>query len=225
MENIGKESEMMRGTVKHNGFVLVLAGMFCFWSFCVSAGAAEELYIITARDGSARIVQDYRFTEQHVEFTTEEGASGFISREDFVKIENMVGVPPSENETGSKLVTKVKQMAETWLFPAIIAALVFIIIMVLQRIRKKSSYPEVMVRSNGHLAFEYKQLFGRSSKWTIDVRSGYKVGDTLYFEGFCITTNKLKRFSADRVVGLVTDVSNGHQAPIKHFFVEADNGR
>ena len=40
-------------------------------SMNTSAGAADELYIITTRDGSAIVAKDYRFTDEYVEFTTE----------------------------------------------------------------------------------------------------------------------------------------------------------
>jgi hypothetical protein len=75
--------------------------------------------------------------------------------------------------------------------------------------------------TQGHLAFEYKGIFGGISKWTVDVQSAYEEEGVLYIEGFCTATEKRKKFSADRVIGPVTDMANEHHAPMDHFFVDA----
>ena len=60
--------------------------------------AAEELYIITTKDGSTIVAKNYNFTDEFVEFTTENGLPGYIKKDEFVAISNMVGVPPGEAE-------------------------------------------------------------------------------------------------------------------------------
>ncbi|HER63523.1 MAG TPA: hypothetical protein ENO11_06065, partial [Desulfobacteraceae bacterium] len=80
---------------KHMGtavivYVFLLMGNLAF--------SAEEMYIITTRDGSSIVVRDYRFTDEYIEYTTDSGLPGYIRREEFVKIANMVGVPPGETE-------------------------------------------------------------------------------------------------------------------------------
>ena len=62
------------------------------------AWSSEELYIITTRNGSTIVAKDYNFTDELVEFTTESGLPGYIKRDEFVAISNMVGVPPREAE-------------------------------------------------------------------------------------------------------------------------------
>ena len=46
-----------------SGSLLLLVGFLC------SDALADEMYIISTRNGSEIIVKNYRFTEEHVEFT------------------------------------------------------------------------------------------------------------------------------------------------------------
>ena len=197
---------------------LCLCGVVLFLHFWTPVLADEERYILTARDGSVRVVQDYRFTEQHVQFTKEDGTFGFIDREDFVQIENMVGVPQPEPSPGTKLLTKVEQKGGTWFFPGLIAVFIFWIITAIRRRQKKKSIQELKLISPGHLTFSYRGRFLRTSEWTVDVQRAYTEKGVLYFEGYCTKTDKRKTFRADRVDGSVTDMSNGRQAPVEHFF-------
>lgn len=199
--------------------ILFLCGVFLLWGGCLSVLASEECYIITARDGSVRIVRDYKFTEQHVEFTQEDGSFGFIDRNDFVKIENMQGVPQAEPPLTTELLTEVEHKAENCFFPGVIGILIFFVVLTFRRRRKKKSTQELTVNTLGHLTFTYRDSFWRKSKWTIDVQRGFKERNILYFEGYCTKTDKRKIFRADRVIGPVTDMSNERRAPIESFFV------
>lgn len=195
------------------------------------AGAVDELYIITTRDGSTIVARDYRFTDEYVEFTTENGLPGYIKREEFVKIANMVGVPPGETERINIQLSKNERNKELWLLSSVVLAVLFAILLVyLSGRKKKDSRMEADIFyerkekdsvTQGHLSFEYKGSLGRTSKWTIEVRSAYEEEGILFIEGFCTATDKRKKFRADRVIGPVTDMSNDHHAPMEHFFVDA----
>jgi len=210
------------------GLLLFVVSLLCLNS---SVWAAEELYIITAKDGSTIVAQSYNFTDELVEFTTENGLQGFIKREDFVTISNMVGVLPGEAERIREQVSKEERTKNLWLSIAVaLIALVVILLIYLSRRRKVDSREgtdilygrkEKNPTTQGHLAFEYRGALGRISKWTVEVRSAYEEKGVLYIEGFCTTTGKRKKFSADRVVGPVTDMSSDHHAPMGHFFVDA----
>lgn len=198
--------------------------------FTTPAGAADELYIITARDGSTIVASDYWFTDEYVEFKTDKGLPGYIKRTEFVKIENMVGVPQRDVEQARNDVNQEERIRSIW-FPGAGALVVFCaVLFVYLRNRRNKSVSEnrdnVYGRidkeptTQGLLSFEYKGSMGKMSKWTIEVRRAYEEDGILYVEGICTTTDKRKKFRADRIVGPVTDVSRDHQAPMEHFFVD-----
>ncbi len=207
--------------------------IFTFLFLCpsITAGEVDELYIITTRDGSAIIARDYKFTDEYVEFTTENGLPGYIKREDFVKIGNMVGVPPGETERVRVQLSKKERSKQLWLLAtAVLAVLSAILLIYLSGRKKKDNRSESDIfygrkekdpTTQGLLSFEYKGSLGRTSGWTIEVRSAYEEEGVLYIEGFCTATDKRKKFRADKVVGPVTDMSNDHHAPMEHFFVDA----
>jgi hypothetical protein len=193
--------------------------------------AAEELYIITTKDGSTIVAKNYNFTDELVEFTTENGLRGYIKKDEFVAISNMVGVPPGEAERIRERVSKEERTKSLWLLASGVMAVLFVILLIYVSSRKKNDSrgetdifygrKEKNPTTQGHLAFEYKGALGRISKWTVDVQSAYEEEGILYVEGLCTTTEKRKKFSADRIVGPVTDMSNDHHAPMDHFFVDA----
>ena len=193
--------------------------------------AAEELYIITTKDGSTIVAKNYNFTDEFVEFTTESGLSGYIKKDEFVAISNMVGVPPGEAERIREQVSKEERTKSLWLLASGVMAMLFVILLIYVSSRKKNDSrdetdifygrKEKNPTTQGHLAFEYKGALGRISKWTVDVQRAYEEEGILYVEGLCTTTEKRKKFSADRIVGPVTDMSSDHHAPMDHFFVDA----
>ena len=77
---------------------LVMLLHLCFLYLNSPVWATEELYIITTKDGSTIVAKNYNFTDEFVEFTTENGLPGYIKKDEFVAISNMVGVPPGEAE-------------------------------------------------------------------------------------------------------------------------------
>lgn len=190
--------------------------------FCSYANSADELYILTIRDGSAVVVRDYRFTDQYIEFTTEEGLPGFIKRSELVRIDNMIGVPDGEGEPSVVRSDLDNNVSATWVFSVILLVLLFCLMLFLLR-RKKTTYSrrEKEQKTGGHLAFDYKEALGRISSWTIEVRRAYEEGGILYVEGVCTVTDKKKKFRADKVVGPVTDMSNEQKAPMEKFFIDA----
>ena len=212
---------------------LLLPLLFVLSLLCLNspAWAAEELYIITTKDGSTIVAKEYNFTDELVEFTTENGLPGYIKKEEFVTISNMVGVPPGETELIREQVGKEERTRSLWLLTAAILAVLFAVLLIyVSGRRKNNSRDETDIfygrkekdsTTHGHLAFQYKGALGRTSKWIIEVRSAYEEEGVLYIEGFCTTTGKRKKFSADRVVGPVTDMSSEHHAPMEHFFVDA----
>jgi len=205
--------------------VLVLA-------FSCYADGAEEMYIITTRDGSEIIVKNYKFTEEHVEFMTKNDLPGFIKRKDFVKISNMVGVPPGETTQRETIESEKKREMMIWLVSAAVLFVLYIVFMVyVIRKKKDKGQEEVDVYygraekepvTQGHLAFQYRHSLGRKSDWIIEVRNAYEEDGTLFVEGIATATGKRKTFRADRIDGLVTDVSSGRKAPIHKFFSNAD---
>ena len=212
---------------------LFLSLLFVLFFLCLNSPvwAAEELYIITTKDGSTIVAKNYKFTDEFVEFTTENGLSGYIKKDEFVAISNMVGVPPGEAERFRERVSKKERTKSLWLLASGVMAVLFVILLIYVSSRKKNDSrgetdifygrKEKNPTTQGHLAFEYKGALGRISKWTVDVQSAYEEEGILYVEGLCTTTEKRKKFSADRVVGPVIDMSNDHHAPMDHFFVDA----
>ena len=209
----------------------VLVCLICVMQIWANVAlSAKEFYIITTKDGSSIVVKDYNFTDKYIEFTTENGLPGYIQREEFVKIENMVGVPSAEVEERGELIAREDRIKQIWLlYGALLAILCSALLIYLSSKRKKGDQDtdiyygrkEKEPKTQGHLSFEYKGAFGRISQWTIDVRSAYEEEGILYVKGRCTTTDKLKIFRADRVVGPVTDLSSEHHAPIGHFFMDS----
>lgn len=187
--------------------------------------AAEELYIITTRDGTSIVARDYRFTDEYIEFTTKNGLPGFIKRTEFVKIENMVGVPPEEPAGHWEVITKEIHEKKSWVLGGGLLVIVIAVMLVyLGGKRTKARRKEREPKTQGCLSFEYKGFLGRTSKGIIDVRMAYEEDGVLYVEGICTATDKRKKFRADRVVGPVTDLSSDHHAPMDHFFVHVEEG-
>ncbi len=206
-------------------FVLSLLSLNSFvWAI------EEELYIITTKDGSTIVAKNYNFTDELVEFTTKNGLQGYIKRDEFVGISNMVGVPSGEAERIREQVSKEERTKRLWLLTALGVAVLFAILLIYISSRKKKGSGdetdffygriEKNPTTQGHLAFEYRGVLGGVSKWIVAVQSAYEEEGVLYIEGFCTATEKRKKFSADRVVGPVTDMSNEHHAPMDHFFVD-----
>lgn len=217
-------------SMKNIGAVLVFVLSFLCMSM-FSAGAAEERYIITTRDGSTIVAKEYRFTDKYVEYTTENGLQGYIKREEFAAIANMVGVPPGETERVRQQVNKEERRNKLWMLAAALLTVLFAVLLVYLGGKRKSSsrdeadiyYGQVAKEptTQGHLSFEYKGSLGRTAKYTIEVRSAYEEDGVLYVEGICTATDKRKKFRADRIVGPVTDMSSNRHAPMEQFFVTA----
>ena len=87
-----KQSSRVQGIMKDRLTVVVRITVLLFFLFCQQAVPAEELYIITTADGSQVIVKEYTFTDEYVQFITPNGLPGFIKRDQFVSIANMIGV-------------------------------------------------------------------------------------------------------------------------------------
>ncbi len=212
----------------------VLPVMFILLLLCSYSSSGEERYVITTRDGATIVAIDYRFTDEYVEFTTENGLPGYIKREEFAAISNMVGVPPGETEQAREKVSREERSRKIILLAAVLLAVLFAILLVyLSGKRKKEGSGEADIyygrkdkepTTQGHLSFEYKGFMGRVSRWTIEVRDAYEEEGVLHVEGICTTTGKRKTFRADRIVGPVTDMSRDHHAPLDHFFTDAKEG-
>ncbi|MCL7489074.1 MAG: hypothetical protein M8357_12980 [Desulfobulbaceae bacterium] len=192
-----------------------------------SASAADELYILTTRDGSVIVAREYRFTDEHIEYTTESGLPGFIKREEFVKIANMIGVPPGETEQEKVQVSRDERSRKIWLLAAAVLAVLLVYLSGKRRKNDRDATDIYHGRrqkepiSQGLLSFDYKGPLGCTARWTIEVRSAYEEEEVLFIEGVCTTSEKRKTFRADRVVGPVTDMSRDHHAPMEHFFADA----
>lgn len=209
---------------------ILLLPIFCWLLLTVFRfSAANELYIITTREGSTIIVRDYRFTDKYVEFTTANGLPGYIKKEEFVKIGNMIGVPSRGAEPVKVAVTPKERAKTYWLSGGAVFLVLFVVLVVYLSGRKKNNgreetdiyygRQEKEPTTQGHLSFAYRGFLGRTATWTIAVRSAYEEDGILYVEGFCTATDRKKKFRADRVVGPVTDMSSDHHAPMEHFFV------
>jgi hypothetical protein len=215
-------------------YALVLQGIFMVLglTFSCNGFSAEEMYIITTKKGLEIIVKDYAFTDEYVEFTTPNDLPGFIRREEFVKIANMVGVPPAAEIPVETTNNQKEREIIVWLAVAAVLFVLYIVFLVyVTRKKKRKGGGEVDVYygrrekepvTQGHLAFQYRQTLGRSTDWVIEVRNAYEEDGILFIEGIVTGTGKRKTFRADRVNGLVTDVSSGHKASIDKFFTDAD---
>lgn len=216
------------------GRLKIVVGIgFLFFLFCQQFVLAEELYIITTTDGSQIIVKEYSFTEEHVRFTTPNDLPGFIQRDQFASISNMVGIPPRDPvQTQRSIEEEKKEGMRIWLITAAVLVSLYALFVILVTRRRKQAVQEDDVdihynrrdrepRTQGHLSFQYKEKFSRERNWVIEVRRGYEEEGVLYIEGICVASGKLKTFRADRVVGNVTDMSSDHQGPMHRFFAAA----
>lgn len=212
------------------GYVILVAVLFLL---PLQAAGAEEMYILSTRDGSEIIVKDYTFTDEYVEFTTGNGLPGFIKKENLVKISNMVGVPPRP-ETDQQTVEKIKQRElMIWIVSASVLIILYCVFL-LYVIRKKRGGKkgegggilpgsvEKKPRTQGHLAFQYRESTGRQTDWIIEVGSAYEKDGVLFIEGICTSTDKRKTFRADRVIGPVKDMSSGRRCRMEAIFTDAD---
>jgi hypothetical protein len=216
-----------------NHFAMLVAMLLVlFLAGGQAAAVQEELYIITTSDGSQVVVRDYSFSGDIVEYTTDKGLPGFMRREDFVHIANMIGVPQVEAEQQYESPEKQKErLLFIWLASAalLVVAYVFFVVYVTRK-RKKAGEADIDLYygrqereplTQGHLSFRYRGLLGRKSSWTIEVRRAYEEDGILFVEGFCTASGKRMTFRSDRVVGRVTDMSSDRQAPMDRFFAEA----
>ena len=194
---------------------------------------AEEMYILYTRDGSEIIVKDYHFTDELVEFTTGNDLPGFIKRENFAGITNMVGVPSTTEEEDTIPIKVIeKRELEIWIGTA--AALIILYLLFLWYVTRKKRRKSVdgipvpagriekRAKTSGHLSFQYKERTGRTTEWVIEVREAYEDDGVLFIEGVCTTTDRKKTFRADRVAGPVKDMSSGRQGRMEAFFADAD---
>jgi len=210
------------------GLILGLAACFVFIAGIRSF--AEEMYILSTRDGSEIIVKEFHFTDENIEFTTGNGLPGFIKKENLVKISNMIGVQPAPVK--EEPIEKIKQR-ELGIWIATATALVFLyLLFLLYVIRKRKGARtndgrllpgriEKRVKTQGHLGFTYREIAGRKTDWVIEVKGAYEEDGVLFVEGVCTTTDKKKTFRADRVEGPVRDMSSGRQCRMEVLFTDA----
>ena len=227
IKSVRKKSHRLAYKTLLQGVFMVLVLVFSSNAF-----SAEEMYIITTKKGLEIIVKDYEFTDEYVEFTTGNDLPGFIKREEFVKISNMVGVPPAAEIPVETTKNQKEREIIVWLAVGavlFVLYIVFLVFVIRKKRRKEKGEVDVFYGrsekepvTQGHLAFQYRQTLGRSTDWVIEVRNAYEEDGILFIEGIVTGTGKRKTFRADRVNGLVTDVSSGHKASIDKFFTDAD---
>lgn len=214
------------------------AGLLLVLLFLPQIGPAGELYIITTDDGSQIIVKDYTFEDEYVRFITPNDLPGFIKRDRFAGISNMVGEAPGQEMAAQPSVEEErKREMLIWVIAAVVLVTAYILFVLLVTGRKKKQHKdsegadvyytrtEREPTTQGHLSFRYRGAFGREHDWVVDVRRAYEEDGVLIFEGISTTTEKRKTFHADQVVGKVTDMSSGHSASIEHFFADPASGR
>jgi len=177
------------------------------------------------------MVKEYSFSEERILFTTPNDLPGFIQRDQFVSITNMVGVPPRKPvQTQRSIEEEKKKEIRIWLATAagLVGLYALFVLYVIGR-RKRTQEEEVDIFYNrsdrepltqGHLSFRYGESFGRMRDWVIEVRRGYQEDGVLFVEGVCTASGKRKIFQADRVIGKVTDMSSGRQGPMEEFFAD-----
>ena len=211
--------------------------LFSILFFVFTAGhdvTAGEMYIITTRDGSQIIVKDYHFTDDRVEFTTGNDLPGFIRKDDFVGIANMVGTLPKEEENKETVEEVKKRELQVWLLTVSFLIIVYLLYLffVIRKKKSKKTDGEIPlpagsvarnVKTQGHLSFQYKEITGRKTDWTIEVRDAYEQDGILFVEGICTTTDKRKTFRSDRVIGPVQDMSTSRRGHLEAFFAEAED--
>lgn len=216
-------------TMKSKTVIMLIAAFFVLTIHDVQA---EELYVITVSDGSEIVVKNYRFTDEFVEYTTKSGLPGFMKKEDFVAISNMIGVKPEESVNSQSAEELKKREIIIWIISGLVLLILYIIFMVYVTRRKKTEgagaidihYGRIEKDpvTQGLLSFEYKELLGKKQMRTIEVFSAYEEEGILYINGYCTVKHERKLFRADRVIGLAKDMSSDHSAPIEQFFVDAE---
>lgn len=215
-----------------NGKTVIML-IAAFFVLIMHDAQAEEYYIITASDGSEIVVKNYRFTDEYVEYTTKSGLPGFMKKENFVTISNMIGVQPEESIQAQSIEEQKKREIIVWIVSGLILLLLYIVFMVYVTKRKKTKddgtvdifygRTEKDPVTQGHLSFEYKERLGKKQLRTVEVFSAYEEEGILYISGYCTIKNERKIFRADRVIGMATDMSSDHRAPIEEFFVDAED--
>jgi hypothetical protein len=213
-----------------NHFAVSVAMLFALFLLAGQLAAQEELYVITTSDGSQIVVRDYSFSGDIVEYTTDKGLPGFMRREDFVHIANMIGVPPDQAEEGESPEQQKKRILFIWLGSAAVLIVLYVLFVVFVMRKKRTGDADADIYygrremeplTEGHLSFLYRGFLGRKSSWTVEVRRAYEDDGILFVEGLCTTTGKRMTFRADRVIGRVTDLSSDRQAPLERFFADA----
>ena len=217
-------------TMKGKTVVMLIAAIFVIMIY---GAHAEEYYIITASNGSQIVVKSYRFTDEYVEYTTKNDLPGFIKKEDFISISNMVGVQPGESAQSQSIEEEKTREIMIWIVSGLVLFLVYIVFMVYVTRKKKKNEGEAVdiyygrteknPVTQGHLSFEYKGLLGKKQQRTVEVISAYEEEGILYISGYCTVKNERKIFRADRVIGMATDMSSDKRAPIEDFFVDAED--
>ncbi len=209
----------------------LLAVIVIFFGVLVQLAFAEEYYIITASDGSEIVVKDYTFTDEFVEYTTKSGLPGFIRKEDFLSISNMIGVQSGEAATYESVEEEKRREIIIWVATGFTLLFLYAVFMLFVTKRKKKKEGEVDIYygraekepvTQGHLSFEYRGFLGRKQQRTVEVTSAYEEEGILYINGYCTVMDERKTFRADRVVGKATDLSRDHKAPIEDFFVDSE---
>ncbi|GAB4336061.1 MAG: hypothetical protein Kow0089_06060 [Desulfobulbaceae bacterium] len=204
-------------------FVLTAAG----------TAAGEERYLITTRDGHVIVARDYRFTEEYVEFTTENGLPGFIKRDQFASISNMVGEKPRpgllpREEVDARERTRGRALLAGGVAVFLLALSLAVLLTIRRRKKKEGPVRDTDIFygrtdmspvTQGHLSFAYRGFLGRVRTWTIDVRDTWKEDGILFLDGICTATEKRKVFRSDRIVGQVRDMSSERVAAVEQFFV------
>ena len=213
-------------------FVLIMLSTV-FLQVYSPGSRAEEMYILTAKDGSEIIVKDFKFTDEYVEFTTDEDLPGFMKKENLAEISNMVGVsplPPEELQTVEKIEQR-KLMIWIGTVAVMIILYLFFLLYVIRR--KKGGKRNVnnvspgrvekKTKTQGHLAFRYMERSGRQTDWVIEVCQAYEEKGILFVEGISTSSEKRKTFRADRIVNPVQDMSSGHRYSVENLFTDADS--
>lgn len=220
----GEEKAMRYGSVA----AVMLMSLLLFG---IPSRGAEELYIITTSSGGQIVVRDYDFRGDDVFYTTRDGAAGSIRREEFLSIANMVGVPPAQPAAEESLQQQKKQEILIWIGAAALIVILYLgYLFLLARGARKAGREGADVRylrvdkeplTQGHLAFTYREGFGRRRDWTVDVRRAYEEEGILFIEAICVASGRRKIFRCDRVAGEVLDRSTERRAPLADFFADA----
>lgn len=213
------------------GSVVAAVVLMLLLLFGASSWGAEELYLITTSSGGQIVVRDYDFRGDDVFYTTRDGAAGSIRREEFLSIANLVGVVPQDEEAEASLQEQKKQEILIWIGAAALIVVLYLgYLFLVARGAKKGDREGTDIRylrldkepiTQGHLAFTYREGFGRRRVWTVDVRRAYEEDGILFIEAICVASGRRKTFRADRVLGEVLDRSTERRAPLADFFADA----